>query len=284
MYPVSSLGEFLRSRRARIQPADVGLNDGIRRRRVPGLRREELALLAGVSVGYYTRLEQGQSPNVSDEVLDAIARVLRVDGEERLHLYRLARPGSLTRSQAEPERLRPSLKTMIESFGDVPAMVVGRRADILAWNRMGHALAGWTIDFDAPQRRDPAANFVRQDFTDPAIRGLYVDWEVKAADTVGFLQVSAGQFPEDPGFAELVAEMTRASTEFAALWSAGPITNCATSVRRYRHPVAGELTLTNEFLRLPDDPGLGVAIFNAEPGSESAAGLARLAESIRSLA
>ncbi|WP_433176252.1 helix-turn-helix transcriptional regulator [Actinoallomurus sp. CA-150999] len=271
------LGEFLRSRRARLRPEDAGLADYGGRRRVPGLRREELARLAGVSVGYYTRLEQGQSPGASDAVLDAIARVLRLDGDERTHLYTLARPAPGPRRRPAPERLRPAIRVMVESLGDVPALVLGRRVDVLAWNRMGHALLAGHLDFHAPERPADRPNWARLFFLDPHIRALFTDWDKKARDTVADLRVIAGRYPDDRLLAELIGELTMKSTEFSAMWSAHPVRRCAHHTREYRHPVVGPLTLTDELLQLPDDEGQRLAIFTAEPDSPSRSALRLLA-------
>ncbi|MEV4016597.1 helix-turn-helix transcriptional regulator [Nonomuraea angiospora] len=261
-----SLGEFLRARRARLQPQDVGLGPGVRYRRVAGLRREELAPLAGLSVGYYTRLEQGQSPNVSDEVLDSLARALRLDDDERAHLHRLAR-AVRSRPPVGPELLRPGIRRMVESFTEVPAWAVGRRADVLAWNRLAHALFTPHLDFDAPERQ-PRPNFARMDFLDPRSRELYVDWESKALDDIAYLQVSLGKFPGDEGLRALVDELMAGSAEFRAMWTRHPVSNCASISRGYRHPELGVVTLTAELLRTPDDEGQGVVLFQPEPGSE----------------
>lgn len=159
------------------------------RRRVPGLRREELALLAGVSVAYYTRLEQGQSLNASDAVLTAIGRALRLDDDEQAHLRRLARPPHRGRLRQHQERLRPATTTLLSSMGDTPAIVLGRHADILAWNRPAHALLAAHLDFDGPER----PNIARLVFLDPHTRDLYADWPAKARATVAYLRKAAGR-------------------------------------------------------------------------------------------
>ncbi|MCP3804363.1 helix-turn-helix transcriptional regulator [Allokutzneria sp. A3M-2-11 16] len=262
------LGEFLRACRARISPADAGVPDYGGRRRVPGLRREELARLAGISVPYYTRLEQGRVRNASDSVLDAVARVLRLSADERAHLYRLARGAG----PAEPERLRPSVRLMIESMKDVPALVMGRRTDVLAWNRLAHALLAPHRDFAAPQD----VNLARLVFLDQHTRRLYVDYERKKRDAVAHLRMVAGAYPDDPGIAALVDELTALSEDFVALWSEYPVRNCAFNAREYDHPVVGRLTLTDELMLLPDDEGQRVVVYTAETGSNSAAALAAL--------
>ncbi|MGW2410236.1 helix-turn-helix domain-containing protein [Streptomyces sp. NPDC001739] len=301
------LGEFLRSRRARLAPRDVGLPDHGGRRRVPGLRREELARLAGISPGYYTRLEQGTgAAGASDAVLDALARALRLDGTERWHLYGLARPGGGKGADPEAaveERLRPSVRTMIASLGDTPALVLGRFVDVLAWNRAGHALLAGHLPFDAPDAPDPLGgpgvpdtqgapgspetriaagrpNVARMMFLDPHTRALYPDRAAKSRDTVGDLRLIAGRWPDAPRLTALIAELRRKSAEFEALWTAHPVRTCATHTRDYRHPVVGRLTLTDELLTLPDDPGQRVVIYHAEPGSPSAGALRRLADGV----
>ncbi|MFJ8312076.1 MULTISPECIES: helix-turn-helix transcriptional regulator [unclassified Streptomyces] len=276
----SELGTFLRSRRARLRPEDVGLVDYGGRRRVPGLRREELAQLAGVSVGYYTRLEQGQSPNASDAVLDAIARVLQLNDAERTHLHSLARNKPRTRRRPRPEQVRRGVQLMVESLGDAPALVLGRTGDVLCWNRMAHALLAAHMDYDAPvqsadQRRP---NVARLTFLDPHTRELYADWREKARDTVADLRLTAARYPDDPRFAELIGELTLHSPDFASMWAAHAVRPCAQFTRQFRHPLVGTLTLTNELLELPHDEGQRVAVFNAEPGSPSDAALRLLAE------
>lgn len=289
----ANLGEFLRSRRALLRPKDAGLPTyGGTRRRVPGLRREELAQLAGVSAGYYTRLEQGQSPNASDSVLDAVARVLRLDEDERAHLYSLARPRPrLPRREAEPERVRPGVRTMIRSFGDVPALVLGRFGDILDWNRGAHALLAGHLDIGSPDRPDDRPNIARLLFLDPHTRELYGEgdgdgdggWTRKARATVADLRLIAGRSPDDPELTGLVGELTVASPEFAELWAAHSVGDCGSDTRTYHHPTVGTMTLTVEFMILPNDEGQRVAVYGAGPGSPSEAALRLLAGSANSV-
>ncbi|WP_049559777.1 helix-turn-helix transcriptional regulator [Nonomuraea sp. SBT364] len=276
----ADLGEFLRSRRARLRPAELGL-PAFGRRRVPGLRREELAQLAGVSAGYYTRLEQGQSPNASDAVLDAVARVLGLDDDERAHLYSLARPKPRRAHQfAEPERVRPGVRVMIESFGEVPALVMGRFCDILCWNAMAHALLAGHLGFDAPDAPAGRPNVAAMLFLDPHLRELYADWPGKARSTVADLRLIAGRYPGSAELAALVGELTMGSAEFAELWAAHPVSECDTGPRTYRHPTVGTMELSAEFMTLPNDEGQRVAVFNAAPGSTSAAALRLLATTL----
>lgn len=269
----TELGEFLRARRARLRPEDVGLPDYGGRRRVPGLRREELAQLAGVSAGYYARLEQGLSPNASDAVLDAIARVLRLDETERAHLHHLARHRPRRRRRPRPERLRPNVRLMIDAFGDVPALVIGRRTDVLAWNRTAHALLAGHLPYQGPDR----PNVARLVFLDPHTRELYADWRAKARDTVAELRMTAARHPDDPELAELIGELTVRSAEFAALWAAHPVHRCDPPARTFRHPLVGSMTLGNEVMELSQDEGQRLAVFTAVPGTPDAAALGLLA-------
>lgn len=272
-----SLGEFLRSRRARLQPDDAGLPSYGGRRRVPGLRREELAQLAGVSVAYYTRLEQGLSQNASDAVLEAIARVLRLDDDEKAHLHSLARPRAPTRHRARPERVRPSLRTVVNSFGG-PAAVIGRRLDVLVWNRLAHALLAAHLDVTAPDRAAERPNMARLAFLDCHTRELYADWPAKADAVAAHLRLAAGRYPEDRQLAELIGELSMKSPDFAALWTEHPVRECVHTVREYHHPVVGRMTLAEEVMVLPEDPGQRLVMFGAEPGSPSEAALQLLDE------
>jgi transcriptional regulator with XRE-family HTH domain len=273
---MSTLGEFLRSRRAALTPEAAGLPDYGERRRVPGLRREELARLAGVSVGYYVRLEQSQSRGVSPEVLDALAAALRLDDDERAHLHRLARPAAPSRRGDEPEQLRPAVRAMIDALG-VPALVLGRRTDVLAWNRLAHALLAAALDVDAPDDEGQRPNWARLLFLDPHYRTLVTDWPGKARDTVADLRLLTGRYPGDRRLAELVGELSIASPEFAELWAAHPAHGCAHHTREYDHELVGRLTLTDELMELADD-GQRVAVFTAEPGSASHDALRLLAQ------
>ncbi|ARQ70590.1 helix-turn-helix transcriptional regulator [Streptomyces marincola] len=275
----SELGEFLRSRRSRLLPEDVGLTDYGTRRRVPGLRREELSQLAGVSVAYYTRLEQGQSVNASDAVLDALARVLRLDEHERGHLISLARQpgrGGGARRQ-RPERLRDGVRLLVRT-ATAPMLAIGRSTDVLAWNRPAHALLAGHLDYAAPDRAASRPNLARLVFLDAHSRELYADWKAKARDAVADLRVAAGRYPDDQALTALIGELSVKSQEFASLWSTHPISGCSHFVRHFRHPVVGSLSLVNEVVQLPDDDGQRLALFAAEPGSPSEAALRLLTD------
>ncbi|MFD7918798.1 helix-turn-helix transcriptional regulator [Streptomyces sp. NPDC059740] len=270
----TELSEFLRSRRARLRPEDVDIAPFGGRRRVPGLRREELAQLAGVSVAYYTRLEQGRGQNVSSAVLDAIATALRLDATERAHLNRLVKPVSRAarRTSCPPQRIRPALQQLMDAMENVPAYVVGRRLDILGGNRLGRALLG---DFtQLPRER---RNMAWQIFLDPAARDLYEEWERKATEVVAFLRLDAGRFPDDPRLSELVGELSVKSEAFRKMWAAHDVKEKGYGVKHLRHPLVGRLTLSYESFTLPADCDQQLVTYHAEPGSPSAQSLGLLA-------
>ena len=263
------LGDFLRSRRARIRPEEVGLaSHG--RRRVPGLRREEVAQLAGVSVDYYIRLEQGRGPSVSDAVLDAIARVLRLGEEEHAYLYAVARPQKKRERRRTAPRVRPGIQVLLDGMAHNPAFVLGPAMDVLAWNALADALSGFSRI--PPARR----NIVRHLFLDPDGRTVYPDWAAVAAQTVAHLRLNAGARPDDPGLSELVGELSLKSEDFRRLWADHQVKACMYGVKRVRHPVAGLLTLPYESLSLPSEPDQTIVAYTPEPGSETAERLALL--------
>ncbi|MFJ2647633.1 helix-turn-helix transcriptional regulator [Streptomyces sp. NPDC087420] len=271
--PRAEIGEFLRSRRARLRPEDVGLPVYGRHRRVPGLRREELAQLSAVSVAYLTRLEQGRGNNVSVEVLDAIARALRLSDAERVHLTHLAkcRHG---KSHAPPPRqqVRSTLRELLASFEGVPAYVVGRRSDILAWNPMAVALFG---DWDRLPSQE--RNWARLVFLQPHYRRLFVDWESKAADIVGALRLDVGCHPDDPRLSALVGELSVRSGEFRRLWARHDVEEKSHGTNYLRHPLVGDLALSFESFRLPDDSEQCLTVYHSQAGSTTAENLRLLA-------
>ncbi|MEV0437924.1 helix-turn-helix transcriptional regulator [Streptomyces spectabilis] len=270
----AELSEFLRTRRARLQPQDVGLTGYGRHRRVPGLRREELAQLAGVSVAYYTRLEQGNGRNVSAEVLDSIARALRLSNAEHAHLTHLAKPTAHKKKRVAPtQALRPALQHLLDAMETVPAYVGGRRSDILGWNRMATAVFG---DWGALPREQ--RNWARLVFLDPAVRELFADtWDQKTSDMVSFLRMDAGCYPNDPQLSALVGELSVKSETFRKLWAAHDVREKGHGVKQLRHPLVGELTLSYETMRLDDDAEQYLVTYHAEPGSPSAEALRLLA-------
>ena len=274
----TQLGDFLQARRSQLRPADVGVRTYGERRRVPGLRREELALLAGVSASYYTRLEQGQSLSASAEVLDAIAGALRLNESERQYLHDLAK-GDRRRPRARrpaPERLTEATRQLLDMLGDVPAIVLGRRSDVLTWNRLGHALFAGHLAPNAPGLPAERPNMARLVFLDLHTRELYADWTRKARAVVGGLRLVAAQHPEDAALHSLVGELTAKSADFAAMWADHRVK--ATAVARYemRHPLVGPLTVMHQ--TLDNGSGEHVVVATAEADSPSRAALTLLAQ------
>lgn len=270
------LGEFLRSRRAELTPEDVGITS-YGARRVPGLRREELAQLAGVSATYYTRLEQGQSTNASEAVIDSIARALNLNDDERLHLHDLARPApGRRRRAAKPDRARPGTVRLVNAMSAVPAVVMGRRNEVLAWNPLGHLLLAGHLDFDAPQRPADRPNLTRMLFLDPHTRELYRNWSAEATMAVASMRFIAAQFRDDRELAELIGELIVNSTDFATLWAKHPVQKCTSGVKQFRHPEVGDFDLGFEVLHLPDANGQRLMTHTAEPASPAESALALL--------
>jgi len=268
----TELSDFLRSRRARVSPDEAGVVAHYGRRRVAGLRREEVAQLAGVSVDYYVRLEQGRADNVSDAVLDAVARVLSLDEDEHAHLYRLTRPVRTARRPAAAQRVRPAVWHLLEAITDAPAYVIGRRTDVLAWNRLGAALIA---DFGALPVRE--RNFARLLFADDdAAQALFADWPDKARDIVSFLRFDAGRHPNDPALAELVGELSLRSERFRRLWADHPVRDKRHASATVRHPLVGTMELSYETLAL-SDPDQRLVAYTAAPDSAAAASLRLLA-------
>ncbi|MER5661057.1 helix-turn-helix transcriptional regulator [Streptomyces mirabilis] len=270
MSTATSLSDFLRTRRAGLHPQDVALPDFGGTRRVAGLRREEVAELAGVSVDYYTRMEQGRVPNPSDTVLDALARALRLTDDETRHLRHLARPRRHTARPARPhrpreQRVRPMLQRLLDELTDVPAMVMGRNMDILAWNPAASALFG---DYSA---MDPAErNIARITFLDPASRELYTDWTACARENVAYLHLLAGRnHPGDPRLAQLIGELSMRSEDFRRWWAEHPVQDRTSGIKGFHHPVVGDLELTYETLRAADDPDQALITYAAEPDTAS---------------
>jgi transcriptional regulator with XRE-family HTH domain len=260
--------QFLASRRARITPAQAGLPAYGGNRRVPGLRREEVALLAGVSVDYYTRLERGNLGGVSESVLDALAQALQLDEAERGHLFDLARAANTT---ARSPRRRPGVQRILDAL-DAPADVRNGRRDILAANRLGYAL--YSELYVDPVRPANLARFV---FLNPRAQDFFPDWEGTANDLVANLRTEAGRNPYDRGLQDLVGELSTRSQEFRTRWAAHNVRQHQTGRKRLHHPVVGDLELTYEVLALPADSGLSLVVYGAEPGSASQDGLRLLA-------
>ncbi|MGW7685622.1 helix-turn-helix transcriptional regulator [Kribbella sp. NPDC054772] len=268
----AELTEFLKSRRGRVQPEDLGLKVYGGRRRVPGLRREELAQAAGVSADYYVRLEQGRTDNVSQEILDSVADVLKLTDDERKHLAVLAKPVRRKSRRRTTQRIRPGLQRLLDSMTDVPAFVLGHRMDVLAWNDLAAALIG---DFGslAPKQR----NVPRMVFLDPAAHDFYPNWEAVAAESVDYLRMYAGRYPDDPELAELVGELSIHSEEFRERWARHDVKDKSFGAKVLHHPDVGEITVAYETLQLPGDPDQMLVTYTVEPGSPSEQNLRLLA-------
>ncbi|MFF8847901.1 helix-turn-helix transcriptional regulator [Streptomyces sp. NPDC015127] len=270
----SEIREFLRTRRARITPEQAGLAPHGGPRRVPGLRREEVAQLAGVSVDYYVRLERGRTQGVSETVLEAVARALQLDDAERAHLFDLTQPTTARTRRKRPlapQRVHPVLYRTLDSLS-VPAVVQGRRTDVLAANRLAYALY---TDFEARPRRE--RNFARFVFLDEAARTLYTDWDQVASDCLAALRLYAGRHPDDPQLTELVGELSLRSDTFRRLWADHNVIAHTSGVKRLHHPLVGDLTLDFVALAVEGDPDQTLVIYTPEPASPSAEALSILA-------
>ncbi len=271
----SETREFLTSRRARLTPDQVGLPIYGDNRRVPGLRREEVALLAGVSVDYYTRLERGNLSGVSESVLESLARGLQLDEAERSHLFDLARAAQPTRTtrrrRAAKHRIRPGVQRVLDSMTAAPAFVRNGRLDILAANRLGYALYAICA---SPGQPSNTARFV---FLDPRARGFYPDWDLVANEVVAVLRSEAGRDPHDRELSDLVGELSTQSEIFRTKWAAHNVRFHDTGIKRMHHPIVGELELSYETMELSGDTGLTMFAFTAEAGSASAQALNLLA-------
>ncbi|MGA5304767.1 helix-turn-helix domain-containing protein [Nucisporomicrobium flavum] len=272
----AELKEFLRSRRARLRPEENGIAGTAGGRRVPGLRREELARLAGISVDYYVRLEQGRNLNPSDAVLDAIARALRLDDTERAHLFALARATPARRRRpVRPQGVAPATYQLLETLDEAvsPALVLGRRLDVLAINRTARTLVGDFLALPARER-----NYARFVFLDAAARDLHPDWAAVAADTVATLRLDAGRHPDDPALGALVGELSVRDEDFRRWWADHRVLARSNGTKRYHHPVVGDLTLTYQALTLPDDPDQTLFVYTATSGTPAHTALRLLAQ------
>jgi transcriptional regulator with XRE-family HTH domain len=266
--------QFLSSRRAQLTPERAGLAVMSRNRRVLGLRREEVAMLAGVSVDYYTRLERGNLRGASDSVLEALARALQLEDAERAHLFDLARAAASTadgQRRAAPE-VRPSLQRLIDAMAGVPAFITNACRDVVAANQLARALyCDMYVDPVRP------ANLLRFIFLEPRARRFFVDWQRSATFSVAILRTEAGRHPGDRAVTDLVRELSSRSEDFRTRWAAHQVAYHHTGTKAFRHPVVGELTLSFDTMDLPADAGLTLFAYTTEPGSHSAAALNRLA-------
>ena len=267
--------EFLTSRRAKITPDQAGLPAYGARRRVTGLRREEVAMLAGISVEYYTRLERGNANGVSEDVLEGIARALQLDEAERAHLFDLVRSAnraSPTRSRPSQERVRPTVQRILDSMTGVPAYIRNGRLDILGANPLGHALY-------SPVFSDltGTANMARFIFLNPQATEFFPGWEQIANDAVAILRAEAGRDPYDRRLSDLIGELSTRNDQFRVRWAAHNVKFHRTGTKTLHHPLVGDLTLAYEALDLPGDSGQRILVYTAEPESPSQEGLNLLA-------
>ena len=268
--------DFLTSRRARLTPDQVGLTS-VGARRVPGLRRAEVAQLAGVSIEYYIRLERGNLTGVSTTVLEALAAGLRLDESERAYLFDLARAASPTgtrrRSRKPPaHELRPSLQRLLDSMVAIPAFIRNGRLDVLGINLMGRAL--YSLAYETPTRPVNLARFV---FLDPRAHLLHPDWAASANTTVSILRAEAGRDPYDKTLSDLVGELSTRSEEFRTRWAAHNVELHRIGSKHFRHPEVGDLNLSFDALDVPGEPGWTLTAYSADPGTPDADNLALLA-------
>jgi len=264
----SELREFLMTRRARLTPEQAGLPLFGGRRRVDGLRREEVALIAGISVEYYVRLERGNAAGVSDAVLDGISRALQLDDAEHAHLLDLVRASTATvgagrRRPAKAGHVSPSVQQMIDAMKDVAVLVQNGRGDVITANSLGRAL--YSVLYDQPAR----PNFGRFVFLDPRSHDFYLDWDDAAAQTVALLRSEAGRTPNDRSLSNLVGELSTRSDVFRPLWAAHNVREHRTGTKHLHHPDVGDLTLSYEGLQITSAPGLLMLPYSAPPGTDS---------------
>jgi len=265
----NELGAFLRARRSELSPSDVDLPEGGRQRRVAGLRREEVAQLAAISTDYYTRLEQGRIGS-SAPVLASLARVLRLDDDQRTYMYELAGTPAKSRRRA-PQKVKPYLRRLLDRI-DAPAIVMTPTHDILAWNPLAAALM---VDFaEIPERE---RNFMRLLFTDPRLRSLYPEWEELARSVVSYIRMEAARKPDDPRLAELVGDLSIRDAQFRQWWAGTHVAVKRRGTRTYDHPVVGEITLEWDALTSDAEPDQQLIVFTPEPGSRSEEAVRELA-------
>jgi transcriptional regulator with XRE-family HTH domain len=268
------ISQFLRTRRAKISPERVGLSS-VGHRRVAGLRREEVAVVAGVSVEYYKRIERGALAGVSPEVLGAIARALQLDEAESAHLFNLARAAARTRWAHPPrtvQRVRPGIQRILDAFGSSPASVHNERLDVIATNRIGRAFQSEILDSDIAR-----GNVARFTFLDPRSHHFYGDWEQAADQLIGVLRGHLGRYPGESGSTYLVGELSTQSRAFSSRWAAYNVKYHHTGRKQINHPIVGALELDYDTIEFPSDPGLTLMTYFAEPDSPTAERLDLLA-------
>ncbi|WUD77197.1 helix-turn-helix transcriptional regulator [Streptomyces sp. NBC_00510] len=261
----AELGRFLRARRTQTSPQQAGLTVGPGLRRTPGLRREELATLAGISIDYYVRLERGKETRPSPSVLDALARALRLDDQEHQHLRDLAARAARYAPETPPapsRTVRPHLKLVLESLRPNPAYVISRSMDMLAWNPGGLALYAGLEDWPAKHR-----NLARYLFLHPAAGTLFPDWDRQITACVARLRAVAGTAPDAPDLTNLVGELLLKSPDFARLWERYEVTGRKPAQKTFHHPRVGTVTLTSQSMQLEGTPGQRIGVYTAEPGT-----------------
>jgi transcriptional regulator with XRE-family HTH domain len=268
--------DFLTSRRAKVSPEGAGLPAYGGNRRVPGLRREEVAMLAGVSVDYYTRLERGNLGGASESVLGALSEALHLDEAERAHLFDLARSANVPARRARHRSTEPSVRAnvqrIVDAMSGIPAFVRDGRLDVLGANQLGYALYSELF-------RDPVrpVNHARYVFLNPGAPNFYWDWDTVADDTVAILRAEAGRNPYDRALTDLIGELSTRSVPFRTRWASHNVRFHRSGIKRFHHPAVGDLELNYEAMELPADPGLRILTYSADPGSSSADGLQLLA-------
>ncbi|GAB5079469.1 helix-turn-helix transcriptional regulator [Arthrobacter sp. AD-310] len=269
----AEFGKFLKAMRSRLSPEDAGTGPTTGARRVPGLRREEVARLAGVSTDYYVRLEQGRNIHPSRTVLEAVSRALRLDATEHAHMMDLLEhcAGNPRGTGQAPQGVRPALCHLLEAVGEVPALLLGRRSDVLAGNRMA-----WLLFADFPALPAAERNLTRWLILDPAARNLFRDWKTVAAEAAGALRLDVGRHPNDPQANQLVGELAVNSEHFRQWWAGHRVATRSAGTVRLHHPAVGDLELNFETLALPDDPDQTLRVYSARPGSPSSDALALL--------
>jgi transcriptional regulator with XRE-family HTH domain len=258
---LNELGAFLNARRSELSPEQVGLPDRGPRRRVQGLRREEVALLAAISTDYYTRLEQGRI-QASAPVLAELAAVLRLDDDQRAYLYELAGKEAKRPRRATRQKLAPQFQRMLDDLSTTPAFVIGPRTEILGWNDLAAAVF---TDFGKIPEKD--RTYIRLLFTDPAMRTLYVNWEAVARLAINQLRMHSAAHPDDPQLAAIVGELSVKDAQFREWWAAHQVNIRTAGVKGLRHPLVGELTLDWSALTCATDPEQQIIVWTSEPGS-----------------
>lgn len=264
----SDLGAFLRASRSRLEPAEAGLAGSASGRRVPGLRREEVAVLAGVSADYYTRLEQGRERNPSAQVLDAIGRALRLSSDGRGHLFRLGGLHPRLAPDAARDRVHPKLLELLDAFPRAAAYVLGPAFDVLATNPVADTLLAPFGD---------ERNMPRILFTHPQVKTVFAEWELLRRNTVDALRLNQGRLPDDIDISAIVAELETASPEFAELWALQGVSRLSRAYKVFVHPELGRIELTYQTFDVHDAPGQQLLVGTPEPGSRSEEAIAHLA-------